>query len=642
MEPVSGSPSGWAGSSGHLEGHTVTCQNPGPETAVALAMLRICKVCKPRDSGDGKASYTRAIANSCPPVFSSLSPSSSAMTTHFFQGAVTPRIGRNSVFQNVEGNVNNNYLSCTSCQEREEDRVLPMQSLFREFFMGDVFLRERTCSQELEVVIRKPSLDPLQAGLETRVKVTKKYYTATIYPDSGQALTVITLEPEHVGDREVTRLVSYILEFREPQLTQLLGFMKSSIPSFILHQELVNIEFLGQYLGLDEDLDEDSDIDSDADPVNDRQLRQFYNQYIVFSYLVQTRAVAFQALRADTTLTIPVSYDSEDWNFSLTTGTWHYDITSASIRPLAEVEIDDSDDESDFSTSIPLPPGTTPPRLDADDIMNCFEKTFGDALYLMASFGQPMDNLTYSDSEQDELLTLGAVLNDQAEIIAHFSSTPTPEWSFEDRSLGVKASWSTTGFVDEIGFVITGDFESHDPPPAYLFVPPLCVKVINGMHCISGPLPNPLFFWTIDPAGEDVIPKEEWEGYGIPELGLKFVVGSIWEDLVHHIVRGHMRKKGYETADSRRYAQDHGYPELLLGDPHDQRMEQLQNSDTDESTLGRVSSGSDDEYTDRANGCEDIQPSAGDHNRRGQSSYWFWFCVFVVAGAHFVRARCNR
>ncbi|KAJ8089963.1 hypothetical protein PM082_018541 [Marasmius tenuissimus] len=523
------------------------------------------------------------------------------MTTHFFQGAVAPRVGRNSVFQNVEGNVNNNYLSCTSCRERDEDQIMPRQSLFREFFMGDVFLRERTCSQELEVVIRKPSPDPLGAGAETRVKVIKKYHTATIYPDSGQALTVITLEPEDKGDREATRLLwKAVIEgystYREPQLTQLLGLMKSSIPAFILHQELVNVGFMYQYLGLDID----SNTDSDADPVHHRQL---HNKFIVFSYLLHTREVALRALRADTTLTIPISYDFEDWNFNLTTRTWHYDITSASIKPLEgmTMEMNDSDDEVYFSTSTPLPPGTTPPRLDADDIITCFEKTFGDALYLYATFGLTMDKYLLS-FQQHGFLTLGAVVDGcEVGISAHFPSTPAPERFLQDRSLGINASYSTKDFVDEIDFAITGEF-SHSFTSAYLFVPPLCVEVINGMHCVSYPLPDQLFLWTTDPAGKDVIPEETYEKFGIPKLGVQGRVGSSWMTQVHVTVGEYMRRKGYETADSRRYAQDHGYPELLLGDPHDQRMEGLQDSDTNQPTLGLGLSGSHDGSNDRANG----------------------------------------
>ncbi|KAJ8090919.1 hypothetical protein PM082_024843 [Marasmius tenuissimus] len=36
----------------------------------------------------------------------------------------------------------------------------------------------------------------------------------------------------------------------------------------------------------------------------------------------------------------------------------------------------------------------------------------------------------------------------------------------------------------------------------------------------------------------------------------------------------HLRNKGYES-NGRQYAQDHGYSELIQGDPHDQRIEKL-------------------------------------------------------------------
>ncbi|KAJ8089953.1 hypothetical protein PM082_018531 [Marasmius tenuissimus] len=130
------------------------------------------------------------------------------MTTHFFQGAVNARIGRNSVFQHIEGNVNNNYVNCTSCQKREVDRIMPKQSQFREFFTGDVFLREETWLQEVDVVIRRPSTNPFRKCVETRVKVVKRCHTATIFPHSEQTFTVIALEPKDERDRETTCLVS--------------------------------------------------------------------------------------------------------------------------------------------------------------------------------------------------------------------------------------------------------------------------------------------------------------------------------------------------------------------------------------------------------------------------------------------------
>ncbi|KAJ8089943.1 hypothetical protein PM082_018521 [Marasmius tenuissimus] len=241
-----------------------------------------------------------------------------------------------------------------------------------------------------------------------------------------------------------------------------------------------------------------------------------------------------------------------------------------------------------------------------------------------------------SSFEQHGLLTFGAVLHEyQVGTVAYLPSTPTPEWVFEDCSHGIEASYSTkvasrvellsrgtyntelklkfalhfprqeqnrfrvaylcqsrclpvdreeenTCFVDEIGFAISGNF-THKFPPAYLFVPPLRVEVTNGMHCISYPLPDPLFFWTIDPAGKAVIPEEEWQRYGIPDLELQTRLGACW--VSYPIPVGELlRMKGYESTHTMQYVQDHSYPELILGDPHDQRMEELRNSETNEST----------------------------------------------------------
>ncbi|KAJ8089940.1 hypothetical protein PM082_018518 [Marasmius tenuissimus] len=111
--------------------------------------------------------------------------------------------------------------------------------------MGDVFLREETWSQEVDFVIRRPSTNPFRKHVEARVKVVKKYHTATIFPHIDQTFAVITLEPKDKRDQDTTRLLWKMVykgysTHREPQFTHLLGLMMSDIPTFILHQELVN------------------------------------------------------------------------------------------------------------------------------------------------------------------------------------------------------------------------------------------------------------------------------------------------------------------------------------------------------------------------------------------------------------------
>ncbi|KAK1224344.1 hypothetical protein PQX77_012753 [Marasmius sp. AFHP31] len=459
--------------------------------------------------------------------------------------------------------------------------------------MGDVFLREETWSTNLEVVIQKPSTNPFRAGVETRVKVVKKHHTATIFPYGDQKFTVITLEPEDKKDEEATRFLwkagyEALSTHRSMQFPKMVGLMNSDVPSFILYQELANGREIHQ---------------------------QYRGKTIVLDYLEYTRYTAIQAIRADTTLT--VSTRVLDWSFDVNANTWHYDVALASLTPPEE-----------YYSFTPLPRGTTPPRLDDDDIITYFEKTFGDALYLWVSSCRIGEGVL-SDFARLGLFTFGAMAHYRRGILAHFPSTPTPEWAFENRSCGIKASysakvpsrvdflsdernrlraaylcqsypfvdeWSPPNrslsprvFIDEISVYITGNF-SPNLPPAYLFIPPLGTKVINGMHCIPYPLPNPLFYWAIDPAGINVIPEKECEQHGIPKLGVQIMLGSTWTFALYGQVQYHMHKKGYEPTDGKRYAQDHGYPELIYSDPHDQRAVELNDSGTDQPSCSKSES----------------------------------------------------
>ncbi|KAL0060075.1 hypothetical protein AAF712_013151 [Marasmius tenuissimus] len=94
----------------------------------------------------------------------------------------------------------------------------------------------------------------------------------------------------------------------------------------------------------------------------------------------------------------------------------------------------------------------------------------------------------------------------------------------------------------------------HDPTtqptPVYLFVPPIPVEHIDGMHCVPYPLPDGLFYWSLGSDGKNVIPEEDWKKYGVPELRTSIEIGDY-------------------NPDGRQYARDHSYPELLRDDPHD-------------------------------------------------------------------------
>ncbi|KAK1215840.1 hypothetical protein PQX77_021541, partial [Marasmius sp. AFHP31] len=333
--------------------------------------------------------------------------------------------------------------------------------------------------------------------------------------------------------------------------------------------------------------------------------------------------LAIQALRADESLTFPVSDNWSGWTFNLNTRLWLYDPTFTSIE---------YGDHSDFSP-VPLPQGTRP-QLDVDAVTAYFECIFGSLLNWAVSLGKTW-KWDLSGYAPHSLLTFGAVVEYlEDDVLAHFPSTPYPEWHFESRSRKIKVTYSNKvfarvdfefntshdtqvnlcfslrvpledrerlraaylsqqdsslagfgiSFIDEIEFSIVGSF-SHTPPAcpsAYLFVSPLSTEYINGMHCLRVPLPD-LFYWSSDPEGRVRIPKEDWRRYGsgIPNLRVETRIGSRWWPSDLEVVKRHLRNKGYES-NGRQYAQDHGYPELIRGDPHVKRMSELEFSDDDE------------------------------------------------------------
>ncbi|KAK1220159.1 hypothetical protein PQX77_017098 [Marasmius sp. AFHP31] len=272
------------------------------------------------------------------------------------------------------------------------------------------------------------------------------------------------------------------------------------------------------------------------------------------------------------------------------------------------------------------------PELDADSITTYFERTFGDLLYLYASVGSTL-KVELSFCATHGVLTFGAVIEQEKGIIAYFPSTPSLEWHFKNQSHKISLSYSkevssrvdfkltntsntqlhlhfslclplkertrlravylsqhpidagpSTYLVDEIRFSITGHLPhtlSTTLRPVYLFVPPLQVEYINGMYCIRHPLPKSLLYWASDPNGKDIIPKESWTEYGIPELRVWVQIGWCWTSVEYKLVRDYLRHKGYGS-DGKRYARDKGYFELVRGDPHDRSAVELEDSDTDE------------------------------------------------------------
>ncbi|KAK1216420.1 hypothetical protein PQX77_020940 [Marasmius sp. AFHP31] len=307
------------------------------------------------------------------------------------------------------------------------------------------------------------------------------------------------------------------------------------------------------------------------------------------------------------------------WTFNPRTHAWQYDVTSVSISP-----------PSDDISLIPLAYYPTPlrqdtrPRLDTDGIVACFEEQFGDFLHLIASLGDTRHIKDLSELARHGFLAFGVVFDrKKPRILAYIPSTLSPEWYYGSRGADVEASYSTSVpsrvdlsfqntdcnrlcldfflslpdrprlrtaylsqsvpfakdcddpyndlvFIDQVRFSLVGTFQynpAKSTTPAYLFVPLIPVELVDDVHCIRYPLPDTFFFWCSDSDGQNVIYQEDWEAYGIPQLEIFTWIGSSWSRRGYKTVHDHLRKKNYPL-DGRQYAQEHGYPELVYGDPH--------------------------------------------------------------------------
>ncbi|KAK1230983.1 hypothetical protein PQX77_005915 [Marasmius sp. AFHP31] len=160
--------------------------------------------------------------------------------------------------------------------------------------------------------------------------------------------------------------------------------------------------------------------------------------------------------------------------------------------------------------------------------------------------------------------------------------------------------------IDEIGFYLEGTFPNDPaslPTPAYLFIPPLSTEVINNMHRICYPLPEKLFYWSHDPQGRTAVVEEDWERFGIPKMSVEGWIGAGWGEHYYACVRDHLQSGDYEL-DGKRYARDHGYPELIHADPRNDAIEKLiysddsDHSDSECSESGLETLHSDPEYSD--------------------------------------------
>ncbi|KAK1215949.1 hypothetical protein PQX77_021430 [Marasmius sp. AFHP31] len=517
-----------------------------------------------------------------------------------FSHAQGTTIGDHASFQNVAGNAITTY----NYNNLQRDRITVNGKTVRVVMDSDVHYLHLRSSEILDVDV-KPDDETSTSSKSQVVRMKKVIQTAEIFGQNGR-FTATTLEPLNKGDQVIfKKIAERILQVAVCQrlalLTQVFAVTESNVLTMLSYNELAS---------------------------GDEVVSQYMNKnWIVFYYLHYLNNVAIQSLRDDEGLTFPVAHRWGDWSVNFKTLTWHYNPASLSLNPPLEISL------QPLASHLPPLCQDTLPRLNATEVVAHVEENLGDFLYLLASGGGRWIT-DLSKYTRNGLLTFGAVIRRRswhAEILAHFPSTPSPELFCQSRSSDVKVRYSNSGrvdltfrktgavkvdidfglripysnrlhaaylcqslhfhdgcrdvedviFINEVGFKLEGTF-FEDPTtratPAYLFISPLCTELVNGLHCIRFPFPQSLFYWSSDPHGRSKIAKKDWERLGIPELCARGLIGSYWDDEEYTVVREVLCQKNY-NADGKRYAREHGHPELILGDPHDTtRIQDLDDS----------------------------------------------------------------
>ncbi|KAJ8093150.1 hypothetical protein PM082_020635 [Marasmius tenuissimus] len=519
--------------------------------------------------------------------------------TTIFANAQGTTIGPHADFRTVAGDAITNHISyqCTHA----EDRVVVHGKTYRRIIDGDIVFRGQHSSKVIAVTIKS------EGGASTllasrAVKVRKMTRTAEVVGFGGR-FTVTTFESADENDDGFdSQVLKCVLNAatarRSPFLPQLFAFSGSNLSTFIAHGELTSGDiFAAQFQG---------------------------NNWIAYYYLQYTLWVVMNSLRDDETVSFPIANRWRYWLLDLKTLSWHFDPASVALDPPREENL------------LPFPNDSPPLRqdtvrqLNTAEIVASVEDTLGDVLCLVAPFERRWSG-DLSGWDKHGFFTFGTIVDrNRAGILAHFPSTPSLEWFCQSGHPDVKARFSSsvpwradlsfrkTGdvrvtlnfgwripkknrnrlraaylcqsipflnghenveqviYIDQVGFELTATF-NHDPTtsstPAYLFVPPLPVDLINNMQCVQYPFPksNPSpFYWSCDPQDEQIIAEEKWDEFGIPKLEMKDSVGSCWESQHYDFVREHLTSSSkYNLDKTRQYAREHGYPELIYADPHE-------------------------------------------------------------------------
>ncbi|KAG7091456.1 hypothetical protein E1B28_010490 [Marasmius oreades] len=515
-------------------------------------------------------------------------------------------------FMNANNIINNNNYSArtelepgSSSSQRDDDEWLTLRGSgqrLRRIDMCDVLVLREVSSETHRVSVKLKSTNPFRNRVKSIVKIRKRTQSAEIVPGFGdRRFTVVSLEPEDDGDveriqRVLEPLYETALSQRRVCLTQLFGVGRSMTPTLIYHDEVVDgWTFIGQY---------------EKTP-------------IVGTYLLYRFVNSFIDVLDDGTLqklSTPVSTET-GWTFNLRTRSFQYDIISSALS--------DEDEELCFDRLLPLPRNCNP-LLDSNEIV----RALPDFLQLLSSCASN----TSRNPPHHNILTFGTVVDHtNPGILAYFPSVPSPVWSCEapigthnvvakysksvpslvdltfvknDNKWNLNVQFSLrlpedycqrfrtaflaqlfthrTGdpedliFVNETAFELQGTFTSDLSscnPPKYLHVPSLSPEWIDNMPCLRWP-PNPrIFYWSFDRRGRMVIPEEDWEKYGIPNLEVETFVGSMWYNDKYQAVAEYFHLTKYDLG-GQQFADDHGYPILVKGDPHAAEIQTPRNTIT--------------------------------------------------------------
>ncbi|KAG7091454.1 hypothetical protein E1B28_010488 [Marasmius oreades] len=512
-------------------------------------------------------------------------------------------------FTNANNIINNNNCSArtelepgSSSSQRDDDQWLTLRGgqRLRRIDMCDVLVLREVSSETLCVSMKLKSTNPFRNRVKRFVKIRKRTQSAEIVPGFGdRRFTVVSLEPEDDGDveriqRVLEPLYETALSQRRVCLTQLFGVGRSMTPTLIYHDEVVDgWTFIDQY----------------------------EKTVIVANYLNYRLVNSIIDVADDATLQKFSILVETGWTFNLRTRSFQYDIISLALS--------DEDDSQFFFDRPPPLPRNCNPLLDSNEIV----RAVPDFLQLLSSFADQTSWHPYHHN----ILTFGTVVDHtNPGILAYFPSVPSPVWSCEapigTHNVVAKYSKSVpslvdltfvkndnkwkfnvqfslrlpedycqrfrtaflaqsfthrTGdpedlmFIDELDFALSGTFTSDLSscnPPKYLHVPPLSPDWIDNMPCLCWPPNAQLFYWSFDRRGRMEIPEEDWEKYGIPNLKVETFVGSYWTESAYEAVEEYLHTK--YNLGGQQFANDHGYPILVKGDPHAAEIQTLQNTIT--------------------------------------------------------------